>query len=259
MLSLMRSEWYQIRKMLSVKITFAIILVASIVFSFQMFQPDSLDYIQSTGQMYELYGGGELCNTISDSAACLLLASLFAGFLISTGFENRTIQTAVGCGKSRTKVYLVKMLNYILVVTFLSMVYWFGSSTAMFLKNGLGSSDVVGNLNQIPYIAGMVIAAAIAYASLYAVCGVIAFFSQRTGMTLGICFLGILFGGRLLALLLPETAIAWVNLTPLGLYQRVLTLDVSVETILQTSLLGILWTSAICGIGWWKFKRTGLK
>ena len=259
MLSLMRSECYQIRKMLSVKITFMIILVASVIFSFQTFQPDYVDYMQSNDRMYELYGGGGLCSVMEDSAACLLLASLFAGFLISAGFENRTIQTAVSCGKSRTKVYLAKMFSYIMVVTLLSMVYWFGSNTSVFLKNGLGSSTVVGNLNRLPCIAGMVIAASIAYASLYAICGVVSFFSRKVGMTMGICFLGILFGGRMVTLLLPEAAINWINLTPLGLYQRVLTLDVSAEAILQTCLLGILWTTAICCIGWWKFKRTGLK
>lgn len=118
MLSLLRSEWYQVRKMLSVKITFAITLIASVIFGFRM----------------------------TDGAACLLLASLFAGWLISAAFENRTIQEAISYGKSRTKVYCAKMSLFVLVVNGLCLVYWFGSSMAAFVKYGLGTREIAGNL-----------------------------------------------------------------------------------------------------------------
>lgn len=259
MLSLLRSEWYQVRKMLSVKITFAITLVASVVFGFHMTSGAYLEEYKRLDQMYILFGGGSLRSTMSDGAAGLLFASLFAGWMISGGFENRTIQEAISYGKSRTKVYFAKMFQFLMVVTGLCLVYWFGSSLASFLRHGLGTVEVVGNLCHVEYIVGMVFAGILAYISLFSLCGLVGFLNRKVGATMGICFVAILFGGNLLASVVPESVITVINHTPLGLYNQVLKLDVQWADIGRTSLLSLLWIGMICGIGLWRFQRTELK
>ena len=191
MFSLLRSEWYQVKKMNSVKITSAILLVVSVLYSVKILEPEQMEYLQANDRIYELYVGGGLCESMKDGAACLLIAGLFAGFLISAGFENRTIQTAVSCGKSRTKVYVAKMCSYLSVVTILSVIYWLGSNVGAFIRYGLGTAETVGNLSRTKYILGMLVAGTIAYISVFSICGVIAFFSRRVGVTMGICFVGI--------------------------------------------------------------------
>lgn len=259
MLSLLRSEWYQVRKSLAVKITFLLTLVISVVMSFQMATEEYMQMYKEMGREYICFGGGGLCGDMSDSAACLLFASLFAGWLISTSFENHTIQEAISYGKSRTKVYMAKMCMFLFSVTMLCLIYWFASSMAQFLKYGMGSPEIVGNLCNVEYIIGMVLAGTLAYISLFAICGLVAFLNRKVGVTMGICFVAILFGGNIIASIAPESIIKIINYTPLGLYNQVLDIYVEWEDILRTSALSLVWTAVILGIGLWKFKRTELK
>lgn len=259
MLSLLRSEWYQVRKALTIKITFVIALVSSIMFGFQMASEKYIEEFKTLDQRYLFYGGGSLCSSMEDGAAGLLFASLFAGWLISAAFENRTIQDAISYGKSRTKVYWTKMFMFLAVTIGVCLVYWFGSSVPAFLKNGLGMPEIVGNLCRIEYIAGMLFAGILAYISLFAICGLVAFWNRKTGTTMGICFVAILFGGNLLTVILPDNVLKFVNYTPLGLYKQVLNLDVEWADIWKTGCISLVWTAIICGIGLWKFKRTELK
>lgn len=260
MLSLLRSEWYQIRKALSVKIAFGMILVVSVVFGIQ-YHAEALSDISTGSGYYEesvLFGGGCLIDTMSDAAACMLLASLFSGLFISAAFENRTFQAAVSCGKSRTKIYMAKMIMFLFIVTGLCLVYWFASSMPAFL-NGLGTQEETGNLCHIEYIAGVVFTAILAYSSLFMVCGVIGFWNQKASQAMGISLVSVLFGGSLLARLLPEKYISVINHTPLGLYERVLKLDVSWEDMGKTCFWSLVWIVMIGGIGLWKFKKMELK
>lgn len=125
-----------------------------------------------------------------------LLASLFAGWMISGSFENRVIQESISYGKKRSTVYLAKMLMYSMVVTVLCLIYWCVTALPAGFRNGLGTAEICGNLTQVPYIIGMVAAGSAAYISLFTICGIIAFFTRKTGTTMGICFVGILFGGN---------------------------------------------------------------
>lgn len=259
MLSLLRSELYQLTKMLSIKLSILMILVVSIVFGFRMIDESNFETLNTLGERYVLYGGGSLCSMISDSAGVLLLASLFAGWVISRGFENRVVQESVSFGKQRGTVYLAKMLMYFLVTALCSMIYWLGTSIPAFIRNGLGTPEVCGSLCQPVYIAGMTLAAIMAYISLYSVCGVIAFWSRKVGITMGICFAAILFGGNLLAAILPEGIMKWIRYTPLGLYGLVTKLDVTGADIGLTIGISLLWTGLICGIGYLGFRRAELK
>ncbi len=159
MLSLLRSELYQVGKMLSIKLTILVILVISIVFGFRLIDESNFETLNTLGEQYVLYGGGSLCSMISDSAGVLLFASLFAGWVISRGFENRVVQESVSFGKQRGTVFLAKMLMYFLVTTLCSMIYWLGTSIPAFIRNGLGTPEVCGSLCQPVYIAGMTLAA----------------------------------------------------------------------------------------------------
>lgn len=259
MLSLLRSEWYQVRKALSVKITFGIILIVSVIYGFNMTNENYFETYKTLDQEYLLFGGGSLSSSMSDGGASLIFASLFAGWLIGAAFENRTIQEAISYGKSRTKVYWAKMLTFLCIVTGLCLVYWFGCSMTAFLKYGLGTPEVVGNLCNIEYIVGMVFAGILAYISLFAICGLIGFLNRKAGATMGICFVSILFCGNLLTLIVPESIKKIINYTPLGLYNQVLKRDVQWGDICRTSCVSLIWIAVICSIGLWKFKKTELK
>ena len=259
MLSLLRSEWYQVRKALTVKIVFGITLVASLIFGFKMISESYVEQIQEIKGQYVLYGGGSLCGSMEDGAACLLFVSLFAGWMTGTAFENRTIQEAISYGKSRTKVYWAKMLTFLTVCIGICLVYWFGGSIPAFLKNGLGTEKNVGNLCHINYIIGVLIAGILAYASVFSICGLVGFLTRKTGATMGICFVAILFGGNLLVMVLPESILRIINYTPLGLCKQVLKMDVQWADIWKTSCISLVWIAIICSIGLWKFKKTELK
>lgn len=259
MLSLLRSEGYQVRKALSVKIAFGIILIASVIFGMKFIDPAYAETLQMLNERYIIYGGGSICSTMQDGAMALLLASLFAGWLISSGFEHRIIQESISYGKRRLTVYSAKMLTYLLVVTGLCLVYWVAVSILAFLKNGLGTQEICGNLCQIPYIIGMMFAAILAYISLFAFCGAVAFWNRRVGVTMGICFVGILFGGNLLASVASEGVRTVISYTPLGLYNRVLKLDVSWSDIWLTAGISLIWIGIICTVGYLKFRKTELK
>lgn len=259
MLSLLRCEWYQVRKSLSLKITVIILAAASIMFGFDTIDADRISDLKAWDQMYLLYFGGGVCSAMRDSALGLLVASLFAGWMIGGSFENRVIQESISYGKKRSSVYLAKMLMYSIVVIVLCLIYWCFTALPAGLKNGLGTADVCGNLVQIHYIIGMVAAGSVAYISVITICGIIAFFVRKTGTAMGICFVGILFGGNLLASILSEDIIKIVNYTPLGLYRHVLKLDVTWSDICRTVMISLFWIILFWTIGYLKFKKTELK
>lgn len=259
MLSLLRSEWYQVRKALSVKIAFVIILAYSLFFGYNVIREEYLDEYQELDRMYLFFGGGSLISDMRDGAASLLFASLFAGWLIGGAFENRTIQNAVSYGKGRAKVFWAKMISFLTVVSGLCLTYWLGNSLPAFIKNGLGTPEVVGNLCRIEYIAGMVFAGILAYSSLFAICGVAGFWCQKTGTTMGLCFVAILFGGNMLATVLPDSLLKILNYTPLRLYTQVLDLHVEWMDMIRTGCISMAWFVVICGIGLWSFKKSELK
>lgn len=259
MLSLLRGEWYQVRKSLLVKIVLGITLITSLYFGIKLIDETYFDTYKALDQCYILYGGGSLCSQMQDSVGVLLFASLLAGWLISSGFENQIIQGAISCGKSRGSIYCSKLLVYYGVVTINCLFYWLGTGIPAFVKNGLGTPEICGNLCQIHYIIGMMLAGILAYISLFSLCGVVAFLSRKVGVTMGICFAGILFGGNLLASILPESMMKIFNYTPLGLFNQVLKLDVSWSDMLLTACISLIWTILICGLGYLKFRKTELK
>lgn len=259
MLSLLRSEWYQVRKSLSLKITFGIILATSVMFGIKLTDTANLSEYRKMNLVYTLYGGGAICNHMSDGAMALLLASLFAGWMIGGSFENRVIQESISYGKKRSTVYLAKMFMYSLVVTALCLVYWCVTTLPTGIKYGLGTEDICGNLCHIPYIIGMVAAGSLAYISLFMVCGVVAFCVRKTGTTMGICFVGILAGGNLLASVVPENIAKIIRYTPLALYTHVTKTDVTWFDIGQTAGISLVWIILFGMAGYLKFHKTELK
>ncbi len=259
MLSLLRCEWYQVRKSLPLKIVVIIMVAVSIGFGSSFIAPDNVSYLKTLNRMYELYFGGVICAAMEDGAMVLLLASLAAGWMIGGGFENRVIQESISYGKKRSTVYLAKMLVYSATVTVLCLVYWCGTALPAGFKNGLGTADICGNLTQVPYIIGMIAAGSAAYASLFTICGIIAFFVRKIGTTMGICLAAILVGGNLLASILPEEVIKFVNYTPLGLYRHVLKLDVTLSDLCQTVGISLIWIILFGTVGYLKFRKTELK
>lgn len=258
MLSLLRCEFYQVRKSMSIKIAVVIIVTVSVIFGTKLTDTAYVS-TRTPEQMYTLYGGGSICSTMNDSAMALLLASLFAGWMIGGSFENRVIQESISYGKKRLTVYLAKMLAYTVTVTMLCLLYWCVTALPTGLKFGLGTADICGNLSRIPYIVGMVAAGSAAYISLFAICGVIAFCTRKTGVTMGICFVGILAGGNLLASIVSEDVARVINYTPLGLYRHVLKTDVTGLDIALTVGISLIWTILFCTTGYVKFRKTELK
>lgn len=259
MMGLFRSEVYQIRKTLAVKMLFLFILLTSVFLGIRESGASYATEIKEAGWDYLLYGGGSLLSSMEDYSLVVLLASLLAGWMVSSAFETRTIQEAVCYGKSRTKVYLVKVVTYLITSFLMCLVVWTGGSIFIFIKNGIGTQEVVGNLCQWNYIAGMLFAGILAYLSIFVICGVIAFITQKTSITMGICIIGIAFGFNIITALLPESLLKIVNYTPAGLYRQVLKMDVSFNDIIRTSCISAAWIVAICAAGLWKFKRTELK
>ena len=258
MLSLLRCELYQVRKSLSVKIAIIIIVVTSVIFGTKL---TGTAYVstRTPDQMYTLYSGDSICSTMSDSAMALLLASLFAGWMIGGSFENRMIQESISHGKKRITVYLAKMLTYAVTVTLLCLLYWCVTALPTGLKYGLGTTDICGNLSRVPYIVGMVAAGSAAYISLFAICGVIAFCTRKAGVTMGICFVGILAGGNLLASIVSKEVAEIINYTPLGLYRHVLKADMTGLDIARTIGISLVWTVLFCTAGYLRFRKTELK
>lgn len=259
MLSLLRCEWYQVRKSLYLKIVVIIIVAASVIFGMKLRDTSYAPELKALDELYVLYSGGSICSSMNDGAMALLLASLFAGWMIGGSFENRVIQESISYGKKRSSVYLAKMIMYSIVVTMLCLIYWCVTAIPAGIKNGLGAADICGNLSQISYIIGMVAAGSAAYISLFTICGLIAFFTRKTGATMGICFVGVLLGGNLLASILSKDIIKIINYTPLGLYRHVLKLDVTWFDIGQTAGISLIWIILLWVVGYLKFQKTELK
>lgn len=259
MISLLRSEWYQIRKTMTVKMQFLVVLVISLFLGISETGASYSDRVKSAGWDYLLYGGGSLLSSMEDAGLVIILVSLLACWIISSAFETRTIQEAICYGKSRTIVYLAKMAVYCIVSIAICLVVWSAGSVPIFIKYGIGTQDVVGNLCNWEYVAGMVIASGLAYLSIFVICGVVAFLTQKTSITMGICIIGISFGFTVIASVLPDSLVKLINYTPIGLYHNVLKLDVSWYDIFKTSFISIIWIIVICVSGLWKFKKTELK
>lgn len=255
MLSLLRSEWYQVRKSLYLQITVGVVAVFSFWFGGQFTDASHVHM----SHLYTLYWGGSICQWMGDSAMGLLLASLFAGWMIGGSFENRVIQAAVFYGKKRSAVYLVKMIMYSLVVTVLCLLYWCASAVPTGIKNGMGTEELCGNLCHVSYLIGMLAAGSLAFISLFMVCGVIAFCVRKTGTTMGICFVCILAGGNLLASVVPENIAEIIRYTPLALSQHVTKIDVTWTDIGQTAGISLIWILFFGTIGYLKFRKTELK
>lgn len=259
MISLFRSEWYQIRKTVAVKIQFLFILAISVFLGINETGTSYYNEVKSAGWDYVLYGGGSLLSSMEDAALVILLVSLLACWIISSAFETRTIQEAICYGKSRTIVYFAKMFIYCIVSVVMCLLVWFAGSIPVCIKYGIGTQDVVGNLCNLGYLAGMVIAGSFAYLSIFVICGVIAFLTQKTSITMGVCIIGIALGFTVVAAVLPDSLTKLINYTPVGLYHNVLKLDVSWNDIFKTSFISIIWIIVIFMAGLWKFKKTELK
>lgn len=258
MLSLLRCEWYQVQKSLSLKMTAVIMTAVSVIFGLKL---TGTAYIstRTPDRIYTLYGGGFICSMMEDGAMALLLASLLAGWMIGGSFENRVIQESISYGKKRSTVYLTKMLMYSITVTALCLIYWCVTALPSGFRHGLGTADICGNLSRVPYIIGMIAGGSMAYISLFTICGVIAFCTRRTGATMGICFVGVLAGGNLLASVASEKIVRIINYTPLGLYRHVLKTDVTWFDIAQTTVISLIWTIFFCTVGYLEFRKTELK
>lgn len=146
MLSLLRCEWYQARKSLSLRIAIVIIVVTSVMFGVRLTSASEVARLEEIGMTARLYGGSSICSAMEDGAMGLLLASLFAGWMIGGSFENRVIQESVSYGKKRSAVYLAKMIMYSLVVTVLCLLYWCATAAPAGIKNGMGTEEICGNL-----------------------------------------------------------------------------------------------------------------
>lgn len=253
MLSLLRCEWYQVRKSLYLKITMGLIVVLCFWFGSQFTDAVHVTNLQT------LYWGGSICDWMRDSAMGLLLASLFAGWMIGGSFENRVIQESISYGKKRIAVYLAKMIMYSLVVTVLCLLYWCVLAVPTGIKNGMGTEEICGNLCHVSYLIGMVAAGSLAFISLFMVCGVIAFCVQKSGTTMGICFVCILVGGNLLAAVVPENIAEIIRYTPLALYTHVTKTDVTWFDIGQTAGISLIWILFFGTVGYLKFRKTELK
>lgn len=253
MLSLLRSEWYQARKSLYLKITIALIVVMCLWFGSEFTDAAHVSNLQI------LYWGSAICEWMCDSAMGLLLASLFAGWMIGGSFENRVVQEAISYGKRRSTVYLAKMIMYSLVVTVLCLLYWCAAAAPAGIKNGMGPEEICGNLCHVPYMIGMIAAGSLAYISLFMVCGVVAFCVRKTGTTMGICFVCILAGGNLLASVVPENIAEIIRYTPLALYTHVTKTDVTWFDIGQTAGISLVWIILFGMAGYLKFCKTELK
>lgn len=253
MLSLLRSEWYQVRKSLSLKITIALIVVMCLWFGSKFTDAALVSNLQI------LYWGSAICVWMCDGAMGLLLASLFAGWMIGGSFENRVIQEAISYGKKRSTVYLAKMFMYSLVMIVLCLLYWCASAAPAGIRNGMGTEEICGNLCHVPYMIGMVAAGSLAYISLFMVCGVIAFCVRKTGTTMGICFVCILAGGNLLASVVPENIAEIIRYTPLALYTHVTKTDVTWYDIGQTAGISLLWIIGLGAVGYYIFQKAELK
>ena len=118
MFSLFRSEFYQIRKTLAVKMLFLFVISTSVFLGIQEASDSYAAEYKEIGRDYINYGSGRLLTNMSDYPLATLIASLLAGWMVSQAFENRTIQEAVNYGKSRTKIYLVKIIMYFIVSVF---------------------------------------------------------------------------------------------------------------------------------------------
>lgn len=254
MLSLLRCEWYQVRKSLYLKITVILIIATSAIFGIRYVNTVSVSEMNAS-----LYFGGSICSSMNDGAMSLLVASLFAGWMVGGSFESRIIQESISYGKKRSAVYLSKMMMYSAVVSVLCLIYWCVTALPAGFRNGLGTAEICGNLARIPYIIGMTAAGTLAYISLFTVCGLVGFFAQKTGAAMGICFVGFLFGGNLLAFVLPEDLIKIVNYTPLGLYRHALKLDVTWFDIRLTAGISLIWIILLWMAGYLKFRKTELK
>lgn len=206
-----------------------------------------------------LYWGSAICVWMCDGAMGLLLASLFAGWMIGGSFENRVIQEAISYGKKRSTVYLAKMFMYSLVMIVLWLLYWCASAAPAGIRNGMGTEEICGNLCHVPYMIGMVAAGSLAYISLFMVCGVIAFCVRKTGTTMGICFVCILAGGNLLASVVPENIAEIIRYTPLALYTHVTKTDVTWYDIGQTAGISLLWIIGLGAVGYYIFQKAELK
>lgn len=259
MFSLFRSEFYQVRKNLAVKILFLFVLFTSVFMGIQGASDSYAAEYKEIGRDYVNYGGGSLMNGMGDYALAILLASLLAGWMVSQSFENRTIQEAVSYGKSRTKIYLVKIITYFIVSIFTCLAMWTAESIFVFIKNGTGTQEITGSLCGWDYILGMVFAESLAYTSIFSICGVIAVLTQKTSITMGICIIGIALGFTIITKALPASFSSILNYTPVCLSSQVLKLDVGWNDIIKTSLVSIIWIIVINTAGLLKFKKTEVK
>lgn len=259
MFSLFRSELFQIRKNLAVKILFLFVIITSVFLGIQEASDSYAAEYKEIGRDYINYGSGNLLSSMNDYPLATLLASLLAGWMVSQSFENRTIQEAVSYGKSRTKIYIVKIIMYFIVSIFTCLAMWTAGSIFVFMKNGIGTQEITGNLCRWDYLFGMVFAESLAYLSIFAICGVIAIITKKTSITIGICIIGITLGFTIITRALPESLSCVLNYTPVCLSGQVLKLDVSWNDIIKTSLASIVWIIGISTAGLLKFQKTELK
>lgn len=254
MISLLRGEWFQVRKAFSVKITFIITIIYCI-----FAEVDALDYYRTENMQDMLTMGGITCNLMADTAMCFVYASMFAGLMIGSAFENRTIQGEICSGKKRHNVYMAKVLMYILVVAVMDLACWLSGGLFIYGKYGIGTPELIGNLSKPEYLIGVIAAGLLAYMSMTAVCGMLGFLIRRTGAVMGVCFSIIAFGGTMMVNILPDKAAKYIKYTPLYLPQNVLKYDVVWRDILKTSVISLIWIVVILGFGMWRFCKAELK
>ena len=256
MRNLMKCEMLKIRKSFPLKVLFLLMFVLSLVSSIS-----SLSYIDSPlANEFEIAftGYDAFFSSMRDMPTITIIGIIVIGILICSDFENRTIQTEIAAGYSRTSVLLSKTLSFGIAYALVFLPYPLGRLIFQSIFIDFGPAITVGVLLKM---VGTFITIVLIGMALDGVVILFAFILRKSIIVMGIGFVLVVLGGNaLLSFGVSNPALGTIlGKTPIGLFKTLAVTNYEPTVVLQAAIICAVCIGAFVALTYAFFRKAELK
>lgn len=265
MLNLLRSEFYKMRKSVSLKICLLLSCISAAALII-------ISHNIAVGKMSADIAGS--ASGLTEIVIVSLLGSLMTGLLICGDFETKTIHDAITCGNGRSTVVITKMLMYILSMMLLLLPYAAAVlagylSGARFTSSFVMSvffrvlTEVAGSgvtLEKVGKILAIFILTMLVYAARLCICVPLAFKLKKPVVILAIGFLFSALIDLVIGLISDVPVISKIiSCTPFSRDFILMTMNTGAGMMIKAAASSMIFLGLITELTYLVFRRDDIK
>ena len=256
MFNLIRCEMIKLSKSLPLKIMFLLMAALSIVSSISSFNYVGSEHAEELE--IALTGFDAFFSSLRDMPTITVIGILIVGILICNDFENRTIQTEIAAGHSRTAIMFSKILAFGIAYCLVFLPYPLGRAVfqGIFIQFGTSiTADVIFKM-LVVFLTIILNAMAINGLTLF-----LAFIVRKPMIVMGgSCVLIVLGGNALMSIGAANYEIGrLLEKTPLGAFKELALCGYASINLLQSAFVSVLCIIAVIAVTHIFFRKAELK